>query len=73
MEWVADHLGHSLDVEKTYYRLASSTIQKAKIAKLLILADLGKIDQFKGKTIDELNFDGMKNSFGFAFFLNAMV
>ena len=50
MEWVADHLGHSLDVEKTYYQLASSMIQKAKIAKLLILAGLGKI---KGKTLND--------------------
>ena len=60
MEWVADHLGHSLDVERTYYRIASSVIQKAKIAKLLILADQGKIDQCKGKTLDQLNFDGKK-------------
>ena len=60
MEWVADHLGHSLDVERTYYRIASSVIQKAKIAKLLILADQGKIDQCKGKTLDQLNIDGKK-------------
>lgn len=58
MEWVADHLGHSFDVERTYYRVASSTIERAKIAKLLILADSGNIDGCKGKTLDELSFEG---------------
>ena len=58
MEWVADHLGHSFDVERTYYRIASSTIERAKIAKLLILADSGNIDGCKGKTLDELSFEG---------------
>ena len=58
MEWVADHLGHSMDVEKTFYRIASSTIEWAKIAKLLILADVGKLDNFKGKTLDDLDFEG---------------
>ena len=57
-EWVADHLGHSLQVEKTYYRIASTVIQKAKIAKLLILADRGQIDCMKGKTLDQLDLDG---------------
>ena len=50
MEWVADHLGHSLQVEHTYYRMASSVIQKAKIAKLLIMADKGLVDSCKGKS-----------------------
>ena len=58
MEWVADHLGHTLDVEKTYYRLMSSTIEKAKVAKLLILADEGRVEDFKGKNLDEIQFDG---------------
>lgn len=54
MEWVAEHLGHSLDVEKQYYRMTSSTIEKAKIAKLLILADKGQVP--KNQTLDEIDF-----------------
>lgn len=61
MEWVAAHLGHSLDVERTYYRVMSSSIEKAKIAKLLILPDSGKLDKYQGKTLNELDLDG-KNS-----------
>ena len=58
MEWVADHLGHTLDVERTYYRVMSSTLEKAKIAKLLILSDKGRLDEYHGKTLNELQFDG---------------
>jgi hypothetical protein len=58
MEWVATHLGHTMNVERTYYRVMSSTIEKAKIAKLLLLAEKGKVDQFVGKKLDEIDFDG---------------
>lgn len=58
MEWVAKHLGHSLDVERNYYRIMSSSIEKAKIAKLLLLSDSGTLDQYNGKTLDEISFNG---------------
>ena len=60
MEWVAVHLGHTLDVQKEYYRIMSSSIEKAKVAKLLLLADRGTLDQYKGKNLNEINFDGKK-------------
>ena len=59
MEWVASHLGHTMDVEKTYYRMMSGAIEKAKIAKLLMLADCGRLDKFQGKKLSDLKFDGM--------------
>lgn len=59
-EWVAEHLGHSMDVEKTYYRMMSTTIELTKISKLLMLADTGRIGSFKGKTIDEIEAKGMQ-------------
>jgi hypothetical protein len=55
LEWVAQHLGHSIDIQKTYYRVTSSIIEKAKIAKLLILADKGKGDMMKGKSFDDIS------------------
>ena len=55
MEWLAEHLGHSVDIHKTFYRVMSTTIEKAKIEKLLLLA--GEIDKYSGKTLDELNFE----------------
>lgn len=58
MEWVATHLGHTLDVERNYYRVMSTTIEKAKIAKLLLMADAGMIDKYSGKKLNDINLDG---------------
>ena len=58
MEWVAAHLGHSLNVEREYYRALSTTIEKAKIAKLLMLSDAGSVDSFSGKKLEDIQFDG---------------
>ena len=30
MEWLAEHLGHSVDIHKTFYRVMSTTTEKAK-------------------------------------------
>ena len=59
MEWLAEHLGYSVDIHKTFYRVMFTTIEKAKIAKLLLLADAGEIDKYSGKTLDELNFEDL--------------
>ncbi|KAJ8050051.1 hypothetical protein HOLleu_03094 [Holothuria leucospilota] len=56
-EWLADHLGHSLGVHKDYYKLPSSTIEKSKVAKLLIAVDSSHAKQFVGKSLDEIDFD----------------
>jgi hypothetical protein len=37
--------------------MASDSIEKAKIAKLLILADRGTLDKYKGKKLDDIKFD----------------
>jgi hypothetical protein len=58
MEWVATHLGNTMNVERTYNRVMSSTIEKAKIAKILLLVENGEVNQFLGKKLDEIDFDG---------------
>ncbi|KAJ8048409.1 hypothetical protein HOLleu_00714 [Holothuria leucospilota] len=57
-EWLADHLGHSVKVHKEHYRLPSSVLEKAKIAKLLMAIDAGMASNFAGKSLDEITFDG---------------
>ena len=58
LEWVTEHLGHSVNIHKNFYRVMSSTIEKAKVAKLLILADRGEVAKFHGKSLDDLNLEG---------------
>ena len=60
LEWLARHLGHNLDVHKEYYRLQDSTIELAKVSKLLLALDEGNADKFQGKRLDEITLEGKK-------------
>ncbi len=56
--WLAKHLGHDIRTHREYYRLHDSTIELAKVSKLLLAMDNGKAGSLKGKTLDEINIDG---------------
>ena len=58
LNWVVKHLGHSLNVHHTHYRNLSGTIERAKVAKLLILADSGSVGQYVGKNLQEIDLEG---------------
>lgn len=47
MRWLADHLGHNLDVHREFYRLRESTIEITKVARLLCAMDEGNVSQFE--------------------------
>ena len=47
-----------MDVHETYYRSLSSTIERGKVAKLLVLADEGRIGKYSGQSLSEIEFDG---------------
>ena len=57
MGWFVKHLGHSLNVHNEYYRNMSSVIEKAKIGRLLLMADEGKLGNFQGKKLADLQID----------------
>lgn len=68
MKWVAEHLGHNLEVHAKYYRQPIESVEVAKVAKLMYLVDTKKMRHLKGKdldTIDEFYYqdsvDGTKN------------
>ena len=61
-----------MDVERTCYRVMSSSIEKAKIAKLLLLADQGAVDKYHGQKLDEINFEGEAKSHIPCFFINKL-
>ena len=39
LEWLARHLGHDIRVHRDFYRLNESTIEIAKVSKLLLTVD----------------------------------
>lgn len=39
LDWLARHLGHDIKVHREYYRLQDSTLELAKVSKLLMAVD----------------------------------
>lgn len=51
---LASHLGHDINVHRKYYRLQSSTLELAKVSKLLIAIESGVAHKFAGKTLNDI-------------------
>ena len=58
VDWLARHLGHDIRVHRDFYRLHESTIEIAKVSKLLLTVDQGKTGKFAGKTLTEIDLNG---------------
>ncbi|XP_038063286.1 uncharacterized protein LOC119733978 [Patiria miniata] len=56
LDWVCDHLGHTVDVHRTHYRARSDVIERIEVAKLLLIQDKGIVNQFVGKTLQDIQF-----------------
>ncbi|CAI5690129.1 unnamed protein product [Oreochromis niloticus] len=61
LDQLADFLGHDIRVHREYYQVPQSTIQLAKISKLLMAMEKGSVKDIQGKTLDEIgdDIDGM--------------
>ena len=53
LTWVTNHLGHSVNVHKQWYRQEESTMELTKVAKILIAKDDGI--NFQNKKMDDLD------------------
>ena len=54
LTWVTNHLGHTKDIHKKWYRQEDSTIELTKIAKVLVAIDNGDSRDVQNKKIDTL-------------------
>ncbi|XP_065140476.1 uncharacterized protein [Paramisgurnus dabryanus] len=57
MDQLADFMGHDIRVHRNFYRLPEGTLQLAKISKVLMALEQGRVSEFKGKNLDEINLD----------------
>lgn len=55
VDWLTRHLGHDIRIHRDFYRLHESTIEIAKVSKLLLTVDQGKIDKFAGRSLEEID------------------
>ena len=71
LTWVTNHLGHTKDIHKGWYRQENSTIELTKIAKVLVAIDNGDSRDVQNKKIDTLiagvNDSCMLHNFGCLF------
>ena len=64
VDWLARHLGHDIRVHRDFYRLHESTIEIAKVSKLLLTVDQGETNKFAGKSLAEIDLNGKCKSTG---------
>ena len=57
LDQLADFLGHNIDVHRKHYRLPEGTLQIAKISKILLALEQGRLGEYQGKNLDEIHID----------------
>ncbi|XP_052466050.1 uncharacterized protein LOC128021339 isoform X25 [Carassius gibelio] len=55
MDQLADFLGHDIRIHRKYYRLPEGTLQLAKITKVLMAMEQGRLNEFRGKGLDQIS------------------
>ncbi|XP_051246592.1 uncharacterized protein LOC127357967 isoform X5 [Dicentrarchus labrax] len=61
LDQLADFLGCDIMVHRQFYRLPEGTLQLAKISKVLMALDQGRLAQFKGKSLNDISIDPDEN------------
>lgn len=51
-------MGHDVNVHESVYRIHDSTIELAKISRLLMAVDSGIVSQYAGKSLDQIHLGG---------------
>lgn len=64
LKLLADHMGHSLQIHTDVYRLQSSLLEKAKVAKLLIAVENGSSELWKNRSMQSIDSTGKIYSTG---------
>ncbi len=57
MDQLANFLGHDIKINRQFFRLPVKTLQLAKICKVLMAVEQGRLAEFHGKNLDEIVID----------------
>lgn len=55
VEQLANFMGHSKEIHKTFYRFPENIYQVAKVSKFLLMMEKGDANEYKGKNLDDIN------------------
>ena len=58
---LASFMGYSITIHNEFYKLLENTLHLAKVIKLLTALDRGKLSGYRGKSLDEINFEFSDN------------
>lgn len=58
LDWVSNHLGHSLNIHKQFYRQHTAAIEMGKVSWLPLQVEEGQTADYRGRTLDEITLDG---------------
>ncbi|XP_072022444.1 uncharacterized protein [Amphiura filiformis] len=53
-EWLANHLGHDINIHRDVYRLHESSIEVSKISRLLLAIESGEVAKYKGRELKDI-------------------
>ena len=54
LEWLTHHMGHDIQIHRQYYRLHESTIELAKVSKILAIVE-GSVSNLTEKPLDGID------------------
>ena len=57
IDLLAGFMGHDISVHRNFYRLPENTLQMAKVSKILLLMEKGRINEFAGRSLDDISVD----------------
>lgn len=59
LDWVSNHLGHSMNIHKLFYRQHTSAIEMGKVTRLLMQLEQGESADYKGKSLEQNSLEGI--------------
>lgn len=58
LKWLANHLAHDVNTHENFYKKHDTAVELAKVSKLLLLAERGKVAKYTGKKLSEIDIEG---------------
>ena len=59
LTWITNHMGHTNDIHRGWYRKEDSMVELTKVAKVLMAVDCGQSEDLKNKKIHNLTLQGI--------------
>ncbi|WAR30017.1 hypothetical protein MAR_003585 [Mya arenaria] len=62
LRWITDHLGHSVDVHKKWYRVSNKAVELTKVASVLVAAESGFLQRAHNVPFDNISTANTQNT-----------